>query len=96
MRLLFSTKKNLRIVDLFNKIDVDGSGKVSRDEIRASVEVSEYILSENQLSGDLQINRLLVYERVYLPLYKVADTHFHIQGDEMFLILTLTLFGSII
>ena len=23
------------------------------------------------------------YERVYLPLYKVADTPFHIQGDEM-------------
>ena len=22
------------------------------------------------------------YERVYLPLYKVADTPFHIQGDE--------------
>ena len=26
--------------------------------------------------------RLLGYERVYLPLYKVADTPFHIQGDE--------------
>ena len=23
----------------------------------------------------------LEYERVYLPLYKVADTPFHIQGD---------------
>ena len=23
------------------------------------------------------------YERVYLPLYKVADTPFHIQGDRM-------------
>ena len=23
------------------------------------------------------------YERVYLPLYKVADTPFHIQGDEL-------------
>ena len=26
--------------------------------------------------------RPLGYERVYLPLYKVADTPFHIQGDE--------------
>ena len=24
----------------------------------------------------------LGYERVYLPLYKMADTPFHIQGDE--------------
>ena len=29
------------------------------------------------------IYRPLGYERVYLPLYKVADTPFHIQGDEM-------------
>ena len=27
--------------------------------------------------------RPLGYERVYLPLYKVADTPFHIQGDEL-------------
>ena len=26
--------------------------------------------------------RPLGYERVYLPLYKVADAPFHIQGDE--------------
>ena len=25
----------------------------------------------------------LGYERVHLPLYKVADTPFHIQGDEL-------------
>ena len=25
----------------------------------------------------------LAYERVYLPLHKVADTPFHIQGDEL-------------
>ena len=25
--------------------------------------------------------RVLAYESVYLPLYKVADTPFHIQGD---------------
>ena len=24
------------------------------------------------------------YERVYLPLYKVADTPFHIQGDDIY------------
>ena len=28
------------------------------------------------------IRRHFGYERVYLPLYKVADTPFHIQGDE--------------
>ena len=30
----------------------------------------------------MHIRRPLGYERVYLPLYKVADTPFHIQGDE--------------
>ena len=29
-------------------------------------------------------NRPFGYERVYLPLWKVADTPFHIQGDEMY------------
>ena len=29
--------------------------------------------------------RHLGYERVHLPLYKVADTPFHIQGDYLFL-----------
>ena len=29
------------------------------------------------------IYRPLWYERVYLPLYKVADTPFHIQGDDI-------------
>ena len=28
-------------------------------------------------------HRLLGYERVYLPLCKVADTPFHTQGDNM-------------
>ena len=31
----------------------------------------------------LYIYRPLAYERVYLPLYKVADTPFHIQGDDI-------------
>ena len=29
------------------------------------------------------ITRPLGYERVYLPLHKVADTPFHIQGDVL-------------
>ena len=29
------------------------------------------------------IHRPLGYERVYLPLYKVADTPFHIQRDDI-------------
>ena len=32
------------------------------------------------------INRLLGYERVYLPLYQVADTPHHIQGDDMYVL----------
>ena len=32
---------------------------------------------------DLSIYRPLGYERVYLPLYKEADTPFHIQGDDI-------------
>ena len=31
-----------------------------------------------------EIIRPLRYERVYLPLCKVADTAFHIQGDDIF------------
>ena len=30
-------------------------------------------------------SRHLEYERVYLPLYTVEDTPFHIRGDELFL-----------
>ena len=30
-----------------------------------------------------KINRPLAYERVYLSLFKVADTLFHIQGKYM-------------
>ena len=33
--------------------------------------------------SDLVIHRSLGYERVYLPLCKVADTPYHIQGDDM-------------
>ena len=29
------------------------------------------------------ITRPLGYQRVYLPLYKVADTPFHIHGNDM-------------
>ena len=29
------------------------------------------------------IIRLLRYERMYLPVFQVANTHFHIQGDDM-------------
>ena len=29
------------------------------------------------------IYRLLGYERVYLPHYKIVDTPFHIQGDDI-------------
>ena len=29
-----------------------------------------------------QLFRPFGYERVYLPLYKVADTPFHIQGSD--------------
>ena len=31
-----------------------------------------------------ELYRPLGYERVYLPLFKVADTPFHIQGDELY------------
>ena len=31
----------------------------------------------------IELYRLLRYERVYLPLCKVADTPFHIQGDDI-------------
>ena len=31
----------------------------------------------------VEIFRPLGYERVYLPLYEVADTPFHIQGNDL-------------
>ena len=33
--------------------------------------------------GTILTYRPFGYERVYLPLYKVADTPFHIQGDDI-------------
>ena len=36
------------------------------------------------------INRPLGYERVYLPLFNVAETPFHIQGDHIIYILKKT------
>ena len=35
------------------------------------------------MSVIILIQRPIGHERVYLPLYKVADTPFHIQGDDM-------------
>ena len=35
------------------------------------------------------------YERVYLPLHKVPDTPFHIQGDYMFCPVTATTSGPL-
>ena len=32
------------------------------------------------------VYRPLGYERVYLPLHKVADTPFHIQGGDIFIL----------
>ena len=31
----------------------------------------------------IYLSRPVGYERVYLPLCKVADTPFHIQGDDL-------------
>ena len=46
------------------------------------------IYSPWTMNLNLTIYRHLGYERVYLPLYKVADTPFHIQGDAMVPFLT--------
>ena len=32
----------------------------------------------------MQWEQIIYYEKVYMELYKVADTLFHIQGDEMY------------
>ena len=61
--------------------------------INASLAILAYLynLQTRKLKGGIssKIVRLpcrnLGYERVYLPLYKVADTPFHIQGDDVFL-----------
>ena len=36
---------------------------------------------------------LFGYERVGLPFYKVADTHFNIQGDDIYVIRKLRHWG---
>ena len=41
------------------------------------------LLSQTILSMSVAFYRPLGYERVYLPLYKVADTPYYIQGDVM-------------
>ena len=38
--------------------------------------------------------RPLGYERVYLPLCKVADTPFHIQGDDLKIIIAKHIYRS--
>ena len=38
---------------------------------------------QSNLMTFMTLKRPLGYERVYLPLCKVADTLFHIQGDEV-------------
>ena len=45
-------------------------------------------------SNNIYIYRTLGYERVYLPLGKVADTPFHIQGDEYVCLSVCILHGS--
>ena len=38
---------------------------------------------DNKYISELKSHRPLGYERVYLPLYKVADTPFYVQGDDI-------------
>ena len=40
-------------------------------------------MGRSQKRIPIRIHRPLEYERVYLPLHVVADTPFHIQGDEI-------------
>ena len=46
-----------------------------------------YTCVHGSLYNIIPINRALGYERVYLPLYRVTDTPFHIQGDVISLVL---------
>ena len=39
VRILYYTKKNLRLLDLFNRIDKDKSARLDRDEMRKALEV---------------------------------------------------------
>ena len=39
----------------------------------------------NYFKGIPTTRRFLGYERVYLPLYRVADTPFHIQEDDIYI-----------
>ena len=53
--------------------------------------------TENWVISDISFpNKIcsLGYERVYLPLHKVANTLFHIQGDEISRIKTYFIFNT--
>ena len=56
-------------------------GEESMSE-RQSSEMVAICVIVNIQSWNTDIIRPLGYERVYLPLRKVADTPFHIQGDD--------------
>ena len=46
-----------------------------------------YTCVHGSLYNLIPLNRVLGSERVYLPLYRVTDTPFHIQGDVISLVL---------
>ena len=48
-----------------------------------TVNQSNYTLINKHDKMPLSSHRPPAYERVYLPLFKVADTPFHIQGDDI-------------
>ena len=45
--------------------------------------ITRFLVNVSHVIVIVSIYRFLGYERVYLPLCEVADTPFHIQGDEL-------------
>ena len=52
-------------------------------DFKGNVVVSFYLFTSTNPNTD--IYPPLGYERVYLPLYKVTVTPFHIQGDDIYI-----------
>ena len=58
----------------------DENRRIPQSKMAVHCTVFRVILAVQSALTRLFICRTLGYERVYLPLYKVADTPFHIQG----------------
>ena len=81
------------VITPFVRLAVEGL-PTKHEQVRiAIVSYAQDIYVHNYLDGyQVGLYRPIGYERVYLTLYKVADTPFHIQGNDIYGVLWSLLF----